>query len=190
MLKRKIHPSHTKLDLIYLIQQLGLPVFYNGITKQMLVDSLMDYLKHDKEKVIDIYPNHFNLNFFKDIIFYLNNPTVKKNFILTCAEKQDLLTMARRIHGYISNGCFLERTVYTKREQLHADALYVSFMGGDIPTCRKAIYKLNETLGPDEKYDMVLSPEVKHALEIKKMTRTLYSPIFSKKKGRFVVIFD
>jgi hypothetical protein len=187
---RKIHTSHTKLGLIDLIIQLNLPVMYNGINKLKVVNNLRDFLLYNKNVKITV-PNNWKFKTYNDILSFLRNPSEKKVFVLTCRERQLLLTTARRIHGYVANGCIAERTFYKKEpEQLHIDALYVSLMGGDIPTCRRAIYKLNETLGPDDKYDMVVSPEVRHAINIKSLAKCSYTPCFSRKTGVFNITFD
>jgi len=186
---RKIHTSHTKLSLIDLINQLSLPVMYNGINKLKVVNNLRDHLLYNKNTKLN--PNNWKFKTYNDILSFLRNPSERKVFVLTCRERHLLLTTARRIHGYVANGCIAERTFYKKEPgQLHLDALYVSLMGGDIPTCRRAINKLNETLGPDDKYDMVVSPEVKHAIDIKKLAKCSYTPCFTCKEGVFHISFD
>ena len=83
-----IHKSHSKTDLIDLINYCGVPIVFNhSNNKKSLHDKFSDLFKTNTDLTLE--PNHFKISSLSDLKFYLLKPNPKKQ--LSIKEKQDVM---------------------------------------------------------------------------------------------------
>lgn len=183
-----IHPSHTKNNLIDIILLFNFPIKYNHTTKGWLVEDFCNFLYYNRD--IELQDNPFNFRDVGEITNYLQEPSPKKTYTISCKERHHLLSISRNISNYIKNGQDIKRTFYKSYQELYSDALYLATMGGDIPTCRRALTIFNNSLPPYEKIEIILSPQVAQTIAYRTKQKLQSRPIFSLKEGTFLVEFD
>ena len=182
----KIHTSHSRKELIQIIQQFKIDIpNCNDLPKkeiQILLSNKL--LEIDEIKEEDEY---FFVKDKNELIEYLSKPNQSK--ILTIKEKDDVMTTAKKIISYCKNSYFLTPYNYETFEDLLKEAEYIAKFG-DIPSCRRAINMLNQDPKLDHKIDIVLSKRVKKELEKKEQLKLNSIPRAVIKKGHFVITFD
>jgi len=182
----KIHTSHSRKELIQVIQQFKIDIpNCNDLPKkeiQILLSNKL--LEIDEIKEEDEY---FFVKDKNELIEYLSKPNQSK--ILTIKEKDDVMTTAKKIISYCKNSYFLTPYNYETFEDLLKEAEYIAKFG-DIPSCRRAINMLNQDPKLDHKIDIVLSKRVKKELEKKEQLKLNSIPRAVIKKGHFVITFD
>ena len=73
-----IHKSHSKNDLIDLINTIDIPVVFSHQNNKKDIQEKLDvYLKTDIDKTLD--PNVYKINSKRELILYLKNPNPKKS---------------------------------------------------------------------------------------------------------------
>jgi len=161
-----IHKSHSKTDLIELINTLNLKVvFSHQDNKRDIQDKLIECIKHK----VDIKENVYNINNKDGLIQYLQKPNSKKT--LTIKEKNDVMTLCKHIIQYCKTGYYLESTKYETLKDLQDDMDYIKQFG-DIPSCRRACKLMNEDLKfQGIKFTPLISPQVQKTLDEKKVSK-------------------
>ncbi len=185
----KIHFSHTKNDLITYIIELNINIKYNYLPKDDILKLLDEYMQ-ENPITYKFLPNQFNINDIRDLIKYLEQPRPKKPEKLSAIEHKQYIQIAKKILCYVNNGCYISRTPYDDEEQLLAEAKLLATSACHIPSCRRAIRKLNETRGPKEKLDVVLKPELMNSLNSNTLLKLHSKPIYTVKYGKFNIVFD
>ena len=87
----------------------------------------------------------------------------------------------------------IERTPYKNEggeQQLMQEAKLLGLSACHIPTCRRAIRILNEQLGPNEKIDVVLCPELLNCINSSSLLKLYSKPIYTVKTGKFIIDFN
>jgi hypothetical protein len=161
-----IHKSHSKTDLIQLINTLNLKVvFSHQDNKRDIQDKLLECLKHK----VDIKSNVYNIDNKDGLIQYLQKPNSKKT--LTIKEKNDLMTLCKHIIQYCKTGYYLESTKYETLKDLQDDMDYIKQFG-DIPSVRRCCKLMNEDPKfHDIKFKPLISPQVQKTLDEKKVSK-------------------
>lgn len=186
-----IHKSHSKTDLIDLINHLNLKiVFSHQDNKKNIQDKINQFINENKD--IDIKNNFYNIDNKDGLISYLQNINSKKT--LTIKEKNNVMLICKRIIQYCKNNYEFDFAQYDSLQDLQDDMDYIKQFG-DIPSVRRCCRLMNE----DPKFGGInftplISPQVKKDLDEKKITKKTY---FTKLKIRratpenpIIVYFD
>tara|TARA_R110000868_G_scaffold17556_6_gene76782 strand:+ start:1933 stop:2490 length:558 start_codon:yes stop_codon:yes gene_type:complete len=184
----KIHTSHSRKELIQIIQQFNIDITNcNDLPKkeiQILLSNKLIEMPDDSFKEEDEY---FFVKDKTELLEYLAKPNQSK--ILTIKEKDNVMLTAKKIISYCKNSYYLTPYNYETFEDLLKEAEYISKFG-DIPSCRRAINMLNQDPKLDHKIEVVLSKRVKKELQKKEQLKMNCIPRAIIKKGHFVVDFS
>jgi hypothetical protein len=182
----KIHTSHSRKELIQIIQQFKIDIpNCNDLPKKEIQILLSNKLLEIDE--INEEEEYFFVKDKNELVEYLSKPNQSK--ILTIKEKDNVMLTAKRIISYCKNSYFLTPYNYETFEDLLKEAEYISKFG-DIPSCRRAINMLNNDPKLDYKIQVVISKRVKKELEKKEKLKLNSIPKATIKTGKFVVYFD
>jgi hypothetical protein len=161
-----IHKSHSKTDLIDLINHLNIKiVFSHQDNKKDIQDKLIETLKGS----IKIEKNFYNIENKDGLIQYLINKNSKK--ILTIKEKNNVMMLCKHIIQYCKNNYDLEFTKYDNVKELQDDLDFIKQFG-DIPSVRRCCRLMNND--PKFKgttFTPLISPQVKKELDDKKVVK-------------------
>ena len=184
------HHTHTKNNIISYIIELNINIKYNYINKDKILLLLDEYLC-DMDLNFTYSSNQYNIRNIRDFIKFLELPRPKdKNNIISLNDHKKYIQIARKINCYVKNGNMIERTPYDDEVQLMAEAKLLGVCASHIPSCRRSLRQLNETLGPKDKIDVVLSPELQNSLDTNTLLRKHSKPTFSVKRQHFYITFD
>jgi len=182
----KIHTSHSRKELIQIIQQFNIDIPNSiDLPKKEIQVLLANKLLEIEE--IDEEDEYFFVKDKNELIEYLSKPNQSK--ILTIKEKDNVMLTAKKIISYCKNSYFLTPYNYETFEDLLKEAEYIAKFG-DIPSCRRAINMLNNDPKLDYKIEIVLSKRVKKELQKKERLKLNSIPKAVIKTGNFVVYFD
>tara|TARA_R110000823_G_scaffold314455_1_gene443656 strand:+ start:11941 stop:12504 length:564 start_codon:yes stop_codon:yes gene_type:complete len=163
-----IHKSHSKTDLIELINLLELPiVFSHQDNKKDIQDKLNDLL-NENFKIKDNYYNIENKTLLKT---YLSEHNPKK--ILTTKEKNNVMNIAKYIIQYTKSNYCLENSKYNSYQEIQDDMDYIKQFG-DIPSVRRCCRLLNLDINfANIVFKPLISPQVQLELEEKKLQKII-----------------
>jgi len=182
----KIHTSHSRKELIQIIQQFKIDIpNCNDLPKkeiQILLSNKLVEIEEIKEE-----DEYFFVKDKNELLEYLSKPNQSK--ILTIKEKDQVMLTAKRIISYCKNSYYLTPYNYETFDDLLKEANYISQFG-DIPSCRRAINMLNQDPKLDHKIEVVLSKRVKKELQKKEQLKLNSIPRAVIKRGHFVITFD
>lgn len=184
-----IHKSHSKTDLIDLINHLNLKVvFSHQDNKKDIQTKLIECLKNP----LDIKKNFYNIETKDGLIQFLQHKNSKK--VLSIKEKNNVMMLCKHIIQYCKNNYDLEFTKYESINELQDDMDFIKQFG-DIPSVRRCCRLMNQ----DQKFSNytfkpLISPQVQKELDEKKSiktTKTLKFKLrFATKENPFIVTFD
>ena len=161
-----IHKSHSKTDLIDLINDLLLDIhFSHQDNKKNLQDKFIEFMKTQ----FSIKKNFYNINDKDELIQYLKNPNPKKT--LTIKEKNDVMMICKHIIQYCKNDFDLTITDYNSQQDLIDDMDFIKQFG-DIPSVRRCCKLMNEDpkMG-GIKFKPFISAQIQKDLDQKKKTK-------------------
>ena len=163
-----IHKSHSKNDLIDLINYLGLPiVFSHQDNKKNIQDKIKDCLRKDFE----IKDNYFKIETKDQLIVYLEKQNPKK--LLTTKEKNDVMNIAKFIINYCKAGYDINCSKYNDIKEIIDDMDYIKQFG-DIPSVRRCCKLLkNDMKLTGITFKPYISPQVQKTLDDKKITKSI-----------------
>ena len=158
-----IHKSHSKNDLIDLINDLNLKVvFSHQDNKKSIQDKLLSFILKES---INIEKNYYNIENKDGLIKYLQYINPKK--ILNIKEKKNLMNICKHIIGYCKNEYDLEYSKYNKLKDLEDDMDYIKQFG-DVPSIRRACRLMNQDPKfKHRKFNPFISPQLKKELDEK-----------------------
>lgn len=161
-----IDKSHSKTDLIELINDLNLPIVHSHQDNK---SDIQEKFKTCIASKFDIIDNFYNIKNKDDLISYLENKNPKK--ILTIKEKQNVMMICKKIIQYCKSDFDLTITDYNNQQELIDDMDYIKQFG-DIPSARRCCRLINE----DPKmaglnFKPLISPQVQKDLDQKKKTK-------------------
>ena len=164
-----IHKSHSKTDLIDLINHVNLKVvFSHQDNKRNIQDKLYELL----ETQFAIEKNFYNIDNKDGLIQYLTNQNPKKT--LTIKQKNDVMMICKHIIQYCKNNYEISHTKYDTMKDLQDDMDYIKQFG-DIPSVRRCCRLMNEDIKMNGiKFNPLISPQVKKDLEEKKTMKKNY----------------
>jgi len=159
----KIHPSHSKKDLVEYIQKNNINIIDpDKLNKKQLINQL--------DKLDDIE--------------YLSQPNQLKN--LSVKEKNYIMKLSKQIISLYKNGFLFNQSFFEDKEEVIKVANEISEYG-DIPSVRRAIKMVNDQFRT--KIICKISEDVKEILDQKKKIKDLAKPKFDVKYGKFKVEF-
>lgn len=182
----KIHTSHSRKELLQVIQQFNINILNKDdlSKKEIQVLLINELIKLDEIVEEDEY---FFVKSKQELIEYLSKPNQSKT--LTIKEKDSVMLTAKKIIGYCKNSYFLTPYNYETFDELLEEAHYIAKFG-DIPSCRRAIKMLNNDPKLDYKIDIIISKRVKKDLEKREAVKNATVAKYSLKYGKFIVTFD
>tara|TARA_R110000803_G_scaffold34301_4_gene74969 strand:- start:2105 stop:2674 length:570 start_codon:yes stop_codon:yes gene_type:complete len=183
-----IHKSHTKLYLIKIIQLLSLPIKYNSLTKEALLEEIDTWIFLNID--IEFNDNLLELTNMADFCEFLATPTEKNTDYKTIKDKQLLMLKARKVLCYVNNGQSLERSFYKNRSEITSDALLLAEQGTEIPSCRRAVYKFNSILPPKDQIEIKAKKYTLEEMTFKLKEKRAKEPIFKKRVGNYKLDFS
>lgn len=184
----KIHTSHSRKELIQVIQQFKIDIAnVNDLPKKEIQILLSNKLIEMPDSDFNEEDEYFFVKDKSELIEYLAKPNQSK--ILTIKEKDMVMITAKKIISYCKNSYYLTPYNYETFDDLLDEAKYIAKFG-DIPSCRRAINMLNQDPKLDHQIEVVLSKRVKKELQKKEQLKLNSIPRAIIKKGHFVVNFD
>ena len=165
-----IHKSHSKTDLIDLINHINLKVvFSHQDNKRNIQDKLYELL----DTQFDIENNFYHIDNKEGLIQYLQNQNPKKT--LTIKQKNDVMMICKHIIQYCKNNFALLSTKYDTMKDLQDDMDYIKQFG-DIPSVRRCCRLMNEDIKMNGiKFNPLISPQIKKDLDEKKVMKKNYA---------------
>lgn len=165
-----IDKSHSKTDLIELINDLNLPIVHSHQDCKL---DIQNKFKECMSKKFEIQDNFYKIKNKEDLISYLENKNPKKT--LTIKEKQAVMLICKKIIQYCKSDFDLTITDYKDQKELIDDMDYIKQFG-DIPSARRCCRLINEDpkMG-GLKFKPLISPQVQKDLDQKKKTKKVVS---------------
>jgi len=181
-----IHKSHTKSDLIHIVNNINLNIrISHGDSKKQIHDKFIDY--YDSTNDLIFKKNLYDIKDLRELKLFLSKPSPKKNISL--ADKQQILTICRKIIQYTKNDYLIQKSNYNSEQDLKDDILYI-LQFGDLPSVRRACKSLNKNIMLKDKYHPIISPQVQSLILEKEIEKKTILNILSIEVGNFVVSFD
>lgn len=161
-----IHKSHSKTDLIDIINHLNLKIqFSHQDNKKNLQDKLIGYIMTD----FKIDNNFYKIQNKTELITFLTNKNPKK--ILTIKEKNNVMLICKYIISYCKNNYDLGYTKYKDYQELIDDMDYIKQFG-DIPSVRRCCRMINDDVKTGgRKFKPLISPQVQKELDEKNIIK-------------------
>ncbi len=184
-----IHKSHSKNDLIDIINHLNLPIIFSHQDNKKDIQDKFKNLLSEKFEIKDNYYNIKNKDGLKKYIF---NQNPKK--LLTTKEKNEVMNIAKFIINYAKAGYDINMSKYNNHQEIKDDLDYIKQFG-DIPSVRRCCKLLNEDLNfPGSQFKPLISPQVQKTLDDKKITKTSHLSNlkirFATPENPIIVYFD
>ena len=126
----------------------------------------------------------YNLIELKD---YLSQCNPKK--LLSIKEKSQIILHCKELQQYIRNGYNIDYSVFDSEEEIHELCKYIEPFG-DIPSVRKALWKLNKHPLKKYNYEPKISKQTQAELDRRELLKVKYPKKLSINKGSFYVNFD
>lgn len=168
-----IHKTHTRNDLISMIDHLPLPLQY---AKGDMKDDL-------KQKISAIITEHKSLSFkslkypevtnITELICYLKLENPRRR--MTSKEKDNIIALSKKIIHYCDMDYRVELSDYREEQEIIDDLNYIR-QYGDLLSVRKACTRYNLQSGV-VKLEPVLSVEKQEALKKKRDKKSLASRV-------------
>jgi len=181
-----IEKSHSKADLIDLINLLDLKIIYSHQdNKKDLTDKLIELLEQD----IIIKDNYYKIENKDGLINFLTKKNPKK--ILSIKEKSDVMQITKNIINYCKGGFNIDSCEFYNNHKDIADDINYIKQFGDIPSIRRAcrLIKLCPTLGTGD-FKPLISPQVQLRLEQKKKVKELKMFGLKIKREKIILKFN
>jgi len=180
----KIDKSHSKTDLIELINTINIPiVFGHSDNKKSIQSKLIKSLDND----MNFNTNVYKINSTSELKTYLSNKNPKKT--LNVKQKKDLMYICKKIIHYCKNDYCIHKSEYNNEQEIKDDMLYITQFG-DLPSVRRACKLMNENIMSKERYQPLISPQVQKQLDERaklKKKNTYYCQFI---KGPITIKFD
>jgi len=164
-----IHKSHSKNDLIDLINHLGLKiVFSHQDNKKDIQNKLLNYMNGE----VEIKKNYYNIDDKDQLKVYIQNKNPRK--LLTTKEKNDVMNIAKFIINYCKSGYDLNCSKYNSIQEIIDDMDYIKQFG-DIPSVRRCCKLLLQDVKlTGITFKPYISPQVQKTLDDKKVYKSVH----------------
>ena len=181
-----IHKSHSKKDLFNIIETFKINI---DNPRQYKKKELLKNLKKELNVMEEIEPEtkyymFYNIIELKD---YLSQCNPKK--LLTIKEKTQIILHCKELQQYIKNGYNIEYSIFENEKQIHDLCKHIQPYG-DIPSVRKALWKINKHPLNLFNYQPTISKQTQAELDRREVLKTKYPIKLTVQTGKFVVSFD
>ena len=183
-----IHKSHSKTDLIDLINYLGLPIVFNHSNNKKELHQKINECLASADRGAFLQENHFNIDTMGQMSVYLKKPNPKKT--LSIKEKSDVMSICKGLIVYCQGGFDLNLSPqYNDTQGILDDALYVKNFG-DIPSVRRACRLLQgDPKFVGQCFSPIISPQVMKTLDEKAALKKP-GPRYSFVRKEVIITFD
>lgn len=181
----RINKTHSKNDLVELINLLNIPVIHSGQdNKKNIQEKLLEILKTD----FKIKKNYYNIDNKEQLKTFLTNKNPKKT--LTIKEKNDVMGIAKRIITYSKGGYDIQVSKYRNHKEIEDDMDYIKQFG-DIPSVRRCCKLLKDDPAfQGVSFIPLISPQVQKDLQDKYLQKTLIMKCLKIKREPTTLTFD
>ena len=181
-----IHKSHSKKDLNNIIETFNINI---ENPKQYKKRELLFLLKKELDEMEEIEPETKYYLFYNIIELknYLSQCNPKK--LLSIKEKSDIILHCKELQQYIKNGYNIEYSVFDNEKQIHDLCKYIQPYG-DIPSVRKALWKLKKHPLNIFNYEPKISKQTQAELDRRELLKCKYPKKLIINHGSFYVSFD
>jgi hypothetical protein len=185
----KIDKTHSKNDLIELINTLNLKIVFSHVDikkniHDKLIELLNDKSSHKPFKVDNVY----QIKTYSDLKNYLQKPNPKK--YLSVKEKNDIMKICKHIINYCNNGYDLDVSLkYNEFKEIQDDMDYIKQFG-DIPSVRRCCKLINKNIKQEQHYIPIVSPQVQQSLNEKASIKKPMYKTLKVHSGNFVLDFN
>lgn len=184
----QMHKSHSKNDLVEMINTMDLPVVFNHANNKKDIQDKIIYLLSDRNTDEKIKNNFYKINTYQDLKVYLNCVNPKKT--LSVKEKSDVMKICKHIIQYCKNGELVELSEYYKDIKMIDDDMHYIKQFGDIPSVRRACKLINQFKLEKDRYIPLISPQIQKRLNDKISSQTVLYGKLVVKRGKFKIIFE
>lgn len=181
-----IHKSHSKNDIIDLINTINIPVVFSfQNNKKDIQDKLEEYFIKDIDRKIE--SNVYKINNKRELQIYLKNVNPKKS--LNVKEKNIVMQICKKLITYCKNGYVIEKSLYIHEKEIEDDMDYIKQFG-DIPSVRRVCKLMNQNIMDNKIYKPLISPQVQKDIEAKLIHKKVYVTSLKVKTGPIILTFD
>ncbi len=184
-----IEKSHSKNDLIDLINTLDLRVvFSHQDNKKSIQDKLIELLQNREKQSPFKSDNVYRIANYADLRMYLKSKNPKKS--LSVKEKGDIMKICKHIISYCNLGYNIKLSShYNTKQEIIDDMNYIKAYG-DIPSVRRACKLINKYEKIDDQFHPIISPQIQRKLQDKVYTQQTLGGRLTIKRGEIEVRFD
>ena len=181
-----IHKSHSKKDLNNIIETFKINI---ENPKQYKKKELLRLLTKELDEMDEIEPEtkyylFYNIIELKD---YLSQCNPKK--LLSIKEKSEIILHCKEIQQYIRNGFQIDYSIFDSEDEIHKLCKYIQPYG-DIPSVRKALWKLQKHPMNKFNYEPKISKQTQAELDRRELLKCKYPKKLTISSGKFLVTFD
>lgn len=183
-----IHKTHSKNDLIDLINTLHLKIVFSHVDiKKNIHDKFYELLQNKTLQKPFLSENVYHIKNYSDLKNYLRKPNPKK--YLSVKEKADIMKICKCIINYCVSGYDLEYSFkYNNVKDIEDDMHYIKQFG-DIPSVRRCCKLMNKYLTPENHYIPIVSPQVQKQLNERNLSKQV-PKCLKVHSGNFVLSFN
>lgn len=145
-----IHLSHTRRDIIDIIETFKFPIKYKDVDKNVLFQTTDDYIN----KLKDLDGSVDDLIHIKTYLSSINQNKIKIN------DRDKYIEIAKNIIFYVKNGCLLSYTTYLCEDELKRDVRELCKFCS-LPTVLRAVNMLNSSHKYQEYFEPILNGKTK-----------------------------
>ena len=145
-----IHSSHTRRDIIDIIETFNFPIKYKDVDKNVLFQTTDDYIN----KLKDLDESVDDLIHIKTYLSSINQNKIKIN------DRDKYIDIAKNIIFYVKNGCLLSYTTYLCEEELKRDIRELCKFCS-LPTVLRAVNMINNSHKFSEYFEPILNGKTK-----------------------------
>ncbi len=184
-----IEKSHSKNDLIDLINTLDLRVvFSHQDNKKSIQDKLIELMQNREKQTPFQTDNVYKIHGYADLRMYLKSKNPKKS--LSVKEKGDIMRICKHIISYCNLGYNVNLSNhYNTKQEIIDDMNYIKAYG-DIPSVRRACKLINKYEKIEDRFVPIISPQVQRKLQDKVYTQQTIAGKLQIKRGEIIVNFD
>ncbi len=145
-----IHLSHTRRDIVDIIETFKFPIKYNDVDKNVLFQMTDDYIN----KLKNLDGSVDDLIHIKTYLSSINQNKIKIN------DRDKYIEIAKNIIFYVKNGCLLSYTNYLCEDELKRDVITLCKFCS-LPTVLRAVNMLNDSHKFKEYFEPILNGKTK-----------------------------
>ena len=184
-----INKSHSKNDLIDLINTLDLKVVFSHCdNKASLQSKILELLQNKELQKPFKVENFYKIKTYTDLRMYLKQKNPKKS--LSVKEKSDIMAICKHIISHCNVGYNLDLGTHYKTKQEIIDDMNYIKQFGDIPSVRRACRLINKYEKTEEQFVPIISPQIQKKLQEKVYTQQTIAGKLKVKRGEIIVSFD